>query len=426
MRAFTTAPGTTLVLALAVQSCATAPLPPLALAPDEPPRGASRPRTTRSLGETFGPITPRAIAQATEARGAWVSSQPYGAVWLPAAPAGFTPYLTHGGWTVTDAGWFWQSTLPWGDLTFHYGRWIPWGARWAWVPGTQFAPAWVDWRAGNGWVAWAPRAPQGAAATAPFVYCPAAGALNPQVARAVVQGAAASSLYPQTVPVPERQGYLGAVYSPGPSGQGFDDVTPLVALGRAAPPPLDASRCEAPSLEGLSRVSAPLDVAEVPVAQGGTREVEALADARAPVRIRAEDLGREGAARVSVVSVPYSVRAELLRPRQPAPRADVAPREELAVDEPPPLPPPADRPVVWWPGGGHRRGGARMGAPPRVAMSPVSPPLGPPTAPLIGMAAPPPPPVGVAVNTGGGAVGRGVVTTPAPTTISAQPVSFAR
>lgn len=425
MRAFTSSPGTTLLLALAAQSCATAPPPSFALAPEEPPRGALRPRRTRSLGETFGPITPRAIAQATEGRGAWVSSQLYGAVWLPAAPAGFSPYLTHGGWTVTDAGWFWQSTLPWGDLTFHYGRWIPWGASWAWVPGTQFAPAWVDWRAGNGWVAWAPRAPQGAAATAPFVYCPASSALNPRVARVAVQGAASSSLYPQTVPVPARPGYRGAVYSPGPSGQGWDEVTPLVALGRAAPPPLDTSRCEAPSLEGLTRVAPPLEVAEVPAAQGDTREPEALADARSPVRIRAEDLGREGAARVSVVSVPYGARAELFRARRPAPPAAPPPREALRDDEPPPLPPPADRPLAWWPGGGYR-GGVRAGAPPRVAMSPVSLPMGPPTAPLIGMAAPPPPPVGVAVNTGGGVAGRGVVMAPAPTSISAQPVSLAR
>ena len=50
-----------------------------------------------------------------------------------ALPAGFAPYVTDGQWRVTDAGWFWQSTLPWGDLAFHYGRWVSWGARWAWV-----------------------------------------------------------------------------------------------------------------------------------------------------------------------------------------------------------------------------------------------------------------------------------------------------
>ncbi|MEZ4392458.1 MAG: DUF6600 domain-containing protein [Polyangiales bacterium] len=425
MRAFTSSPGTTLLLALAAQSCATAAPPALALAPDEPPRGAPRPRTTISLGESFGPITPRAIAQATEGRGAWVASPAYGAVWLPAAPAGFAPYVTHGGWTVTDAGWFWQSTLPWGDLTFHYGRWIPWGASWAWVPGTQFAPAWVDWRAGRGWVAWAPRAPQGAAATAPFVYCPATRALSPRVARAVVQGAAASSLYPQTVPVPPRQGYLGAVYSPGPPGLGVDAVRPLASVGQASPPPVEVARLEGPSLEGETLVSAPLDVAEVPVAQVNPREVEALVDARSPVRIRAEDLGREGAARVSVVSVPYGARAELFRPRRPEPRAaPPPPPEALRDDEPPPLPPPADRPLAWWPRG-RSRGGVRLGAPPRVAMSPVSLPLGPPTAPLIGMAAPPPP-AGVVVNTGGGVAGRGVAVTPAPTAFSAQPLSSAR
>ena len=39
------------------------------------------------------------------------------------------------------------------------------------VPGAVFAPAWVDWRVGNGWVGWAPLAPLGASFVASHIYC---------------------------------------------------------------------------------------------------------------------------------------------------------------------------------------------------------------------------------------------------------------
>jgi hypothetical protein len=50
--------------------------------------------------------------------------------------------------------------LDWGWAPFHYGRWFlhdDYG--WLWVPGTEWAPAWVDWRHGDGWVGWAPLPP---------------------------------------------------------------------------------------------------------------------------------------------------------------------------------------------------------------------------------------------------------------------------
>jgi hypothetical protein len=312
-----------------VLGCASVPVSSIALLPEQPPARTAPTLRSRSLGLTWGPTTARAIAQATEGHGVWVSSPAYGAVWLPAQPAGFAPYVTDGQWRITDAGWFWQSALPWGDLAFHYGRWISWGARWAWVPGTQFAPAWVDWRAGNGWVAWAPQAPRGAVSTASFVYCPADAALNPQVARVVVQGAAASSLYPRTQPVAPRAGYLGAVYAFGPAPADNPPATlPLIPAGLATASA--TAREDLAALRAETAVEPPREIDEVPVAQGVATMAEPTAsvDARAPVRIREADLARPGSARVSVISMPYGARAELWRPR---PRAAVT-----AVAPPPP------------------------------------------------------------------------------------------
>lgn len=89
--------------------------------------------------------------------GDWVHLDPHGWVWVPPAltPA-WRPY-TIGRWAYTEVGMTWVSALAWGWATFHYGRWTfntQYG--WVWVPGTVWAPAWVVWQVGNGWVGWAP------------------------------------------------------------------------------------------------------------------------------------------------------------------------------------------------------------------------------------------------------------------------------
>ena len=59
------------------------------------------------------------------------------------------PYMDAGHWDYTDAGWYWQSDYPCGDIAFHYGRWIRndfTAGRWAWVPAYDWAPSWVAWR----------------------------------------------------------------------------------------------------------------------------------------------------------------------------------------------------------------------------------------------------------------------------------------
>src|SRR2546430_9963215 len=92
--------------------------------------------------------------------GSWVIVGAYGRCGRPArVETGWRPYCD-GHWQRTDAGWYWASNEPWGWATYHYGRWdwsVDFG--WIWVPHTQWAPAWVSWRQGAGYVGWAPLPP---------------------------------------------------------------------------------------------------------------------------------------------------------------------------------------------------------------------------------------------------------------------------
>ncbi len=93
--------------------------------------------------------------------GNWVNHPTYGQVWYPRDVAqNWRPY-TDGYWAHTDDyGWLWVSYEPWGWAPFHYGRWAwdNWYG-WVWVPGRTWAPAWVFWRSGGGYAAWAPMPP---------------------------------------------------------------------------------------------------------------------------------------------------------------------------------------------------------------------------------------------------------------------------
>lgn len=93
------------------------------------------------------------------AHGEWVSAGAYGRVWRPHVAAGWRPYY-YGRWEWTSEGWFWVSDEPWGWAAYHYGRWAFDGAYgWVWIPGYQWAPAWVSWRWSGDVVGWAPLAP---------------------------------------------------------------------------------------------------------------------------------------------------------------------------------------------------------------------------------------------------------------------------
>lgn len=91
--------------------------------------------------------------------GQWVWRPGYGAVWVPQVDQGWRPY-TAGHWAYTDQGWAWVGDEPWGWAAYHYGRWYyDSQVGWGWVPGTVWAPAWVSWRSGGGYLGWAPLPP---------------------------------------------------------------------------------------------------------------------------------------------------------------------------------------------------------------------------------------------------------------------------
>ncbi len=94
--------------------------------------------------------------------GRWFDYPGYGYVWTPNVGFGFSPYVTNGQWVYSVDGWAWASNYSWGWAPFHYGRWLydgPYG--WIWVPGNQWAPAWVTWGSYNGYYGWAPMSPHG-------------------------------------------------------------------------------------------------------------------------------------------------------------------------------------------------------------------------------------------------------------------------
>jgi uncharacterized membrane protein YgcG len=95
--------------------------------------------------------------------GHWTFVAPYGRVWVPAVGWGWRPYY-YGRWVLTDWGWTFASDDPWGWAAYHYGRWN-WagGVGWYWIPGNVWAPAWVSWRYGAGYVTWCPLGPAGIA-----------------------------------------------------------------------------------------------------------------------------------------------------------------------------------------------------------------------------------------------------------------------
>lgn len=115
------------------------------------PPGQVRTRVTIGVGHFYDHLA---------VYGDWTWIDAYGWVWSPwdVGPA-WRPY-TRGHWVHTFDGWTWVSDWNWGWAPFHYGRWLLDDVHgWVWIPGTEWAPAWVAWRYGAGTVGWAPLPP---------------------------------------------------------------------------------------------------------------------------------------------------------------------------------------------------------------------------------------------------------------------------
>jgi hypothetical protein len=95
--------------------------------------------------------------------GDWIETPDYGYVFRPgivARDVSWRPY-EDGRWGYTEDGWTWVSNEPFGWATYHYGRWTRLNRfGWVWVPGTEWAPAWVSWRYGDDYCGWAPLPPE--------------------------------------------------------------------------------------------------------------------------------------------------------------------------------------------------------------------------------------------------------------------------
>ena len=94
--------------------------------------------------------------------GRWLETDDYGYVFQPndAESPDWGPYRS-GHWVWTDYGWYWQSDEDYGWACYHYGRWVRiLGSGWVWVPGREWAPAWVCWRHSDDYCGWAPLPPE--------------------------------------------------------------------------------------------------------------------------------------------------------------------------------------------------------------------------------------------------------------------------
>ncbi len=120
----------------------------------EPTETSTEERTTESYGMFYEKL---------DSYGEWRETNDYGYVWQPReaeTARDWRPY-TEGRWAYSDAGWTWISDEPFGWATYHYGRWVRLRRiGWVWVPGNEWAPAWVSWRTSKDYVGWAPLPPE--------------------------------------------------------------------------------------------------------------------------------------------------------------------------------------------------------------------------------------------------------------------------
>jgi len=173
--------------------------------------------------------------------GRWETHGSYGEVWRPRVAAGWRPYTT-GHWVYTDYGWTWAADETWGWAPFHYGRWYQDPVLgWGWVPGNVWAPAWVDWRNGGGYVGWAALPPEAGfsigvgvsfggfdlnAALVPSYYCfvPERSILEPRLGTFLVSPTRNVEILRSTSSIQGIGVVNGRVFNQGMSVQGIEQL----------------------------------------------------------------------------------------------------------------------------------------------------------------------------------------------------------
>jgi hypothetical protein len=131
--------------------------------------------TAPPVGVTPSALTPRdhsVFYEKLALHGRWMEVSGYGYCWRPRVTTpGWRPYVD-GCWVWSSMGWTWQSNEPFGWATYHYGRWMNLSRHgWVWVPGNEWAPAWVSWRQSRDHVGWAPLPPDRGSSRAVYRDC---------------------------------------------------------------------------------------------------------------------------------------------------------------------------------------------------------------------------------------------------------------
>ena len=165
----------------------------------------------------------RVFYDALQDYGDWTLIEPYGYVFRPrVAPSEWRPY-GDGFWVPTDLyGWVWVSEEPFGWATYHYGQWFYDSYQgWVWMPGTEWAPSSVDWRASDSYVGWAPQMPSGIRNTSIpgglFTYVPASQLGSTNLMRYALSEQQVGSAASQARPIANEDDASGVVYNRGPS-----------------------------------------------------------------------------------------------------------------------------------------------------------------------------------------------------------------
>ena len=94
--------------------------------------------------------------------GEWIYDEYLGYVWRPSANDHYSsgpwmPYM-FGHWALFAGQLTWVPDEIWGWVPYHLGLWH-WSEKkgWLWIPGSAFAPAWVDWAVcDGGYCLWSP------------------------------------------------------------------------------------------------------------------------------------------------------------------------------------------------------------------------------------------------------------------------------
>jgi hypothetical protein len=328
--------------------------------------------------------------------GEWVTVGAYGRVWRPLhVAAGWRPYY-YGRWEWTDEGWLWVSDEPWGWAAYHYGRWAydP-SYAWVWVPGYQWAPAWVTWRYGPEYIGWAPLGPGFSVYVTSYpvlynwwTFVPCQRFVAVPVHTVAFSGAHVRGIWHGTQPAPPRAIAYGGARAPAWGGPARPFVE--TRIGRPITPvrvhPVASASAvsAAPARRGFVPIYRP-EVRPSPARSGFAPAAPAPARSwspGAPHRPAAPSQGGSGTARATPVPGggwrgPTGVQA----PSRPAPPTHFAPAPRVGGSDPSPRRPtssvpapremspgPAPRPMTGGiPPAPRFSGGAGPGAGQRVA-----------------------------------------------------------